>query len=257
MAKTRFLFCAFFLALLIPQLLGAEWRVASRSDHPSSDRAFAAFVVYLSDGSNDTQVTGIRFSASSYEFRVVPNLEGFYSSVKQVVEQRKAVAGVNGGYFRQNSVPVGLLISEGQIIHTLEHAKLLSGVFFVRNGIPELRRIAEFAGTRGIQEAIQCGPFLVEAGRPVSGLNNVREAARSFVFTTAGADWGIGVCRSVTLSQLAQILAVPDLLPHARIIRALNLDGGSSSSFYLKMGQTELSSPAWVTVSNYLTVRSK
>lgn len=253
----HFFFCVFLILVLIPSNVVAEWRIATRRDHPSSDGGIWAFAISLTDGSTAARVTGVQFSASRYEFRVVPNLDGIYSSVREVVERRKAVAGINGGYFKPNSVPVGLLISRGEIIHPLEHAKLLSGVIVVRNGITELRRIAEFAGTRGIQEAIQSGPFLVEASRPLSGLNNTREAARSFVFITANADWGIGICRSVTLGQLAQILVAPDLLPHARITNALNLDGGSSTSFYLKMGQTELSSLGWVTVSDYLTVTTK
>jgi exopolysaccharide biosynthesis protein len=250
-------FFVFLIVLLNPPNLVAEWRITTRRDHPSSDGGIWAFAISLTNGSNDAQVIGVQFSASQYEFRVVPNLDGIYSSVREVVEQRKAVAGVNGGYFKPNFVPVGLRVSRGETSHPLEHSKLLSGALVVRNGSPELRRIAEFAGTRGVQEAIQSGPFLVETSRPVSGLNNTREAARSFVFTTANADWGIGICRSVTLGQLAQILVAPDLLPHARITRALNLDGGSSTSFYLKMGQTELSSPGWVTVSDYLTVTTK
>lgn len=257
MSRTHSLFCAFLIILLIPLNLVAEWRIATRDDHPSPDEGIGAFTANLTDGPKDARVTGVRFSASRYEFRVVPNVRGIYSSVREVVERRKAIAGINGGYFKENSVPVGLLISSGETIHPLEHAKLLSGVFVVRNGTPELHRMAEFAGTRGNQEAIQSGPFLVDTSRPVSGLNNNKEAARSFVFTTSDADWGIGICSSVTLGQLAQILVTPNLLPHARITRALNLDGGSSTSFYLKLDQTEISSPGWVTVSDYLTVMSK
>jgi exopolysaccharide biosynthesis protein len=257
MARTHFLLWAFLIALLAPQDLVAEWRVATRGDQPSAPGGMGAFAVNLVDGSNGARLMGVWFSAHQYEFRLVPNLDGFYSSVRQVVEQRKAVAGINGGYFKQISLPVGLLVSGGKTIHPLERAKLLSGVLAVRNGFPALRRTSEFASTRGVGEAIQCGPFLVELGRPVSGLNNNREAARSFVFATDSAEWGIGICRSVTLRQLAEILVLPGLLPHARITRALNLDGGSSTAFYFKTGQTELSSPGWVAVSNYVTVTSK
>ena len=256
MAKKNFLFWASLIALLAPADLGANWRVETRDDQPSSAE-MGAFAVNFVDGPNNARLMGIWFSPHQYEFRLVPNLDGFYSSVKQVVEQRKGVAGINGGYFKQISHPVGLLLSGGKTIHPLEHARLLSGVLAIRNGLPELRRTSDFAGTRGVREAIQCGPFLVEAAHPVPGLDNNKEAARSFVFATDTAAWGIGICRSATLRQLAEILVVPDLLPHARITRTLNLDGGSSTSFYSKTPQTELSSPNWVTVSNYLTVKSK
>jgi exopolysaccharide biosynthesis protein len=256
MAKKNFLFWTSLMALLAPGNLDAKWQVEGRGDQPSSAE-MGAFAVNLADGSNAARLMGLWFSPHQYEFRLVPNLDGFYSSVKQVVEQRKGVAGINGGYFKQISHPVGLLVSDGKTIHPLEHARLLSGVLAIRNGLPELRRTSDFAGIRGVGEAIQCGPFLVEAARPVPRLNNNREAARSFVFGTDTGAWGIGICSSATLRQLAEILVVPGLLPHVRITRALNLDGGSSTSFYLKTAQTELSSPNWLTVSNYLTVTNK
>ena len=42
-------------------------------------------------------------------------------------------------------------------------------------------------------------------------------------------------CRSATLAETAQILLTPGLLPEGgKIVRALNLDGGSSTGLWVK-----------------------
>jgi uncharacterized protein YigE (DUF2233 family) len=141
-------------------------------------------------------------------------------------------------------------------VHPLERANLLSGIFFVRKQKPALVRAQHFSDTAGISDAIQCGPFLVENGGIVFGLNNRRSAPRTFVFHTRGGNWGFGICRSVTLAELSEILTIADLLPNGPIATALNLDGGSSTGFYLAGGDQSISSPEWTTVGNYLLLSS-
>jgi uncharacterized protein YigE (DUF2233 family) len=96
--------------------------------------------------------------------------------VWDAVDGHGSFAGINGGYFEQNLDPIGLLVSNSRIVHPTQKAKLLSGYFWSGNGQPELTRKTEFAGGKGVQQAIQCGPFLVDGGRTVEGLNNLRVA---------------------------------------------------------------------------------
>ncbi|MDC0275335.1 phosphodiester glycosidase family protein [Verrucomicrobiales bacterium] len=44
------------------------------------------------------------------------------------------------------------------------------------------------------------------------------------------------MCDSLTLAELSEVLAMPDLLPGVKVTRALNLDGGTSSGFYFDTG---------------------
>ena len=162
------------------------------------------------------------------------------------------VAGINGGYFQPDGTPVGLLISDGKTIHPFESAKLLSGVFYVRDGKPGLVRSQGFFRIRMATQAIQCGPFLIEDGKGVRGLNNERVAARTFVLMGNNSLWGFGICRSVTLAEMSQILLAPDLLQHATVVTALNLDGGSSTQFWARSGTSSVSSSGFSVVANYL-----
>jgi uncharacterized protein YigE (DUF2233 family) len=236
--------------LLIPTIATAGWKVTDRqvTDTGSSQ----AFAITATNGASDARIYTVAGPPSELRFRVLSNADRHFSSVQEAVSKFDAFAGVNGGYFQPDLTPVGLLISEGKLIHPLERAKLLSGVFFVRKQKPNLVRVQHFSDTTGVSDAIQCGPFLVEKGSIVAGLSRGRSAPRTFVFPTRSNYWGVGICRSVTLAELAEVLTVTDLLPNGPIVTALNLDGGSSTGFYLARGDQSISSPEWTTVGNYL-----
>jgi hypothetical protein len=244
---------SWLLLYLIPTVALAGWKMTNRQE--SNAGASRVFVLTLRNGSADATIYAIAGRASEFRFRVLSNTDRRFSNVQEAVSKSEALAGVNGGYFQSDLTPVGLLISEGKLVHPLERAKLLSGVFFVRKQKPGLVRVQHFSDA-GVSDAIQCGPFLVESGGVVSGLNNGRSAPRTFVFVTQGANWGIGICRSVTLAELADILTLPDLLPSGPIAAALNLDGGSSTGLYVARRDQSISSPEWTTVGNFLVLSS-
>jgi hypothetical protein len=79
---------------------------------------------------------------------------------------------------------------------------------------------------------LQCGPFLIDRGQPIAGLDDTRSARRTFIVTGGSDRAAIGLCSDVTLAELGKILATPGVAPDLKVQRALNLDGGSSSSFW-------------------------
>jgi exopolysaccharide biosynthesis protein len=246
-------FCA--LLCFLPANLLAEWRILDRQ--PAEPGDGVPFRMKVTDGATTSNLILIFFHPNTFGIHVVNNDEWRYPSVADVARDTDAVAGVNGGYFQADGTPVGLLISDSRTVHKLETAKLLSGVFFVRDGKPGLVRSSHFARIKNVSQAIQCGPFLLEDGRTVTGLNNQRSAPRTFVFTASNSIWGFGICRSVTLAEMGQILAVPDLLGHASVVSALNLDGGSSTQFWARSGGEVTSSSTLAVVANYLLLVHK
>ena len=243
------------LCLLLPASLFAEWRVLERQ--PSEPGDGVPSRVKVTDGSSTANLILIVFHPSAFGLRVVNNDGWRYPSVADAAASTDAVAGVNGGYFQADGTPVGLLISDGRTVHKLETAKLLSGVFFVRDGKPGLVRSSRFARMKNVTQAIQCGPFLLEDGKAVTGLNNARSAPRTFIFTASNSLWGFGICRSVTLAEMGQIMAVPDLLGRASVASALNLDGGSSTQFWARSGDDVIRSSTLAVVANYLLLVHK
>src|SRR5439155_26734524 len=139
------------------------------------------------------------------------------------------IVGINGGYFNTNFVRLGMRIIDGKVTSRLTRGRLMSGVFASDNAI-HIFRVAEFSLRRKANAAIECGPFLVDLAKPVRGLEAVRGARRTFAAIGSGDRVALGFCSDATLAELAKILAVP--LGDFKIQRALNLDGGSSISFW-------------------------
>ena len=245
---------SWLVIFLIPSIAAAEWKVTDRQE--SNAGSGQAFVITIHNGLAEARIHAVIGRSSELQFRVLNNVDRRFTTVQEAVSKSEALAGVNGGYFQADLSPVGLLVSQGKVLHPIVRAKLLSGVFYVRRQKPGLVRVQHFSGIGDVSDAIQCGPFLVEAGRAVPGLNNIRNAPRTFVFLTRGGSWGIGICRSVALAELAEILVIGDLFPNGSTITALNLDGGSSTGFYLARGAESISSPEWTTVGNYLLLHS-
>ena len=149
------------------------------------------------------------------------------------MEENGCLAGTNGAYFHPDFTPVGLEISNGRQIHPLEHGKLISGMVVVNRGRVSLLRVGEFKPAPSIQTALQSGPFLIDQGQPVPGLNAIKRAYRTVVLSDGKGGCALLMAESVTLAEMARILAAPGVIPEMKISRALNLDGGSSSAVWV------------------------
>jgi len=93
-------------------------------------------------------------------------------------------------------------------------------------------RVGEFSQAKKLIAAIQSGPFLVEGNKRIRGLNNSQLARRTFAGIASDNRALLGFCSDVSLSGLAEILATTPIVADAKIRRAMNLDGGSSSAFW-------------------------
>lgn len=176
------------------------------------------------------------FSAKSCRLRLIDNAGGT-NDLAFAASRSNCLAAVNGGYFDPNFAPLGLRIIDGTTTTRLTRARLLSGVL-ASNKKVQIFRVAEFSAHQKIDAAVECGPFLVDLGRPVRGLNATRGARRTFAAMASGDRAVLGFCSNATLAELGRILTTP--LGDLKIQRALNLDGGSSSGFWFKRenGQT-------------------
>jgi uncharacterized protein YigE (DUF2233 family) len=205
--------------------------------------------------SNDAQTADlsiVSFSPKTHTFAVMDNPAGAFDAGSAAVK-RGALAAVNGGYFHPDRAPLGLLVRQGVEIHPLEKAKLLSGLVVVTGDRITLRRTSEFKASPAIREALQAGPFLVDGGKPVGGLENTRSAARTVVFMDSTGRFGFLTCKSLTLAETAELLATPSLVGGGKISRALNLDGGSSTALWVR-SEPVFYEREWKSVRNYLAI---
>ena len=247
----------FLLALFLAATVRAEWTVTSSQTErgPAAGVEHRRIILTESEINQRATLDLALFSPKSATLRVIDNPTG-ENDLATVMPRENCLAGVNGGYFDPANKPVGLLISGGKVIAPLRKARLLSGVMLVSNGQLQLLRTAEYSSKRKPTEALQCGPFLVDRGQPVPGLNDTRAARRTFVFTAADRA-AIGFCSGVTLAQVAKILVAPELAPGLKVQRALNLDGGSSSAFWFAREGDPFSISEQKTVRNFVALGPK
>ena len=196
------------------------------------------------------------FSAKSCTLRVVDNPEG--EKLGSVMTHENCLCAVNGGYFDADFKPIGLRIVNGQTIAPLRRARLITGVLLASSRGIQIVRAREFSPRQKITAAIQCGPFLVDASRPVRGLNDSALARRTFAATVSNDRALLGVCSDVSLADLANILATTAIIGESKIQRAINLDGGSSSAFwFVRENGSVFSIPEQKPVRDFVAVVSK
>src|SRR6266487_626963 len=223
--------CAVFF-LVLAATAQADWTILSSASEPGRSGVVHKHVV-LENGPRSKRITVdlAIFSTKSCTLRVLQNKDGA-DSLADVMRHEKCLAGVNGGYFDEKFAPIGLRMANGQMIAPLQRARLITGVLVASSRGVQIVRSREFSRRLGVTAAIQCGPFLVDRGQPVSGLNDSHLARRTFAATTSSSRALVGVCSGVSLAELAKILATTSLAEDLRIERVLNLDGGSSSGFW-------------------------
>lgn len=247
---------AALVGLLLTVSARGAWNVTSSENEEGASGVQHRRVVLTNKESGDEATLHLAlFPTKSAVVRVVDNPAG--DDLASVMRRGRAIAGVNGGYFDPQNAPVGLLISDGKLIAPFRKARLLSGVLVATKGRVELLRAGEYSSRKSATTALQCGPFLVDGGTAVPGLNDTKSARRTFVLTSGPDRAGIGFCSTVTLAQLGEILATPRLIPDLKIQRALNLDGGSSSAFWFAGADGVFSIAEQKTVRNFVVIAPK
>jgi exopolysaccharide biosynthesis protein len=194
------------------------------------------------------------FAAKSCTLRIIQNQDGA-NNLAEAMTGEKCLAGVNGGYFDADFAPIGLRIVDGQMVAPLQRARLITGALMASARGVQIVRVREFSRKQKVNAALQCGPFLVDLGKHVRGLDDSHLARRTWAATGTNDRALLGVCSEISLAELANILATTALAEDFKIQRALNLDGGSSSAFWFaRENGTAYSTPEQKTVRDFVGV---
>jgi hypothetical protein len=218
----------------LPVPAPSDWHLdAPAEGQPLSGNA-TAMTLGVSRGGHSVDLQLILFDDRDCDLRVIDQPEDWSGGGKITECMRKAgaVAGVNGGFFTPEFKPMGLMIADGEKIGAWQTGPLLTGAVVV-DARPQLLWNAEMR-TREARHLLQAGPRLVDAARPVTGLERVKHTTRTFIATDGAHRWLLGLAHGVSLGELGEILATPGLVPGFQVHRALNLDGGRSSALYYR-----------------------
>ena len=197
------------------------------------------------------------FSTKSCTLRAIDQANAPRRELAYVMRRGNCLAGVNGGYFDSDYAPIGLLLVDGKTIAPLQRARLITGVLIASSRGVQIMRTREFPRQQKFNAAVQCGPFLVDLGRPVRGLEETHQARRTFAAVAKPDRAALGFCSEISLAELADILASAQLADDFKISRALNLDGGSSSGFWFAREDDAFSVPEQKTVRDFIAIVPK
>lgn len=225
---------ALFLLGLAASVAQAGWQITNSQRAPSPNESVASWTTALKEtetGGRATLHLAV-FDTKAATLRVIDQPIAPRRGLAEMMAGTEALAGVNGGYFDPEDAPIGLLVSAGRVLSPLRKAKLLSGVLFATKNRVDIVRATRFSMNEKVKSALQCGPFLVERAAPVPGLNESRPARRTFAAVDGHGHAALGVSSPVSLAQLGKILALAHLGGSMKFVRALNLDGGSSTAFW-------------------------
>ncbi len=164
----------------------------------------------------------------------------------QMVIGTKAVAAMNASFFDVDGKAMGLTIDNSQEKSSLRRTSW--GVFQIIDGTPSIIHTRNYRKNGRRSLAIQTGPRLVIAGKTPS-FQQQRPARRSAICITPQKEvvWAVAYEIPITLASFAQALK-----PHCR--DALNLDGGSSTQFYLKTEKLTKKLPGREPIPNALAI---
>jgi uncharacterized protein YigE (DUF2233 family) len=252
-AKTALLFLA------VAVTAHADWTIRSAHLEPGLAGVVHRQIILENSATNQSATIDVAlFSTKSCTLRVIDQPASPRSDLAQAMRQKGWLAGVNGGYFDPDYAPIGLLISDGKMIAPLRRAKLITGLLAASPRKVQILRLREFSQQEEFSAAVQSGPFLVDLGRTVRGLETTRTARRTFAAVGSVNRAALGFCSNVSLSELAKILATTRLAEDFRIERAINLDGGSSSAFWVaRENGSAFSIPEQKTVRDFVGVAPK
>ena len=163
--------------------------------------------------------------------------------LKDIAKRYDALAAINGGGFEDEGgvgnggTPVGLVISEGKLMHTGKDRNYNITVGFDQNNIMVISKMsANDAKKKGIRDAMTFGPRLIVNGEPAnvkgqsSGLNPrtaIGQRADGAVLMLV-IDGRQASSLGATYSDLIKVML------EYGAINAINLDGGSSSLIYYR-----------------------
>jgi hypothetical protein len=241
-------------SVILAQIASADWQVVS-ADRESSPVAGVEHRHFVLQNSSESATIHLAFfPANSATLRLIDN-PGGSENLADVMRRGNFIAGVNGGYFDPHFKPLGLRVIDDTTRSPLIRAHLLTGVLCASSRGIEIVRLSEFSQKKKCAAAIESGPFLIDRGVPVGGLDRSRRARRTFVAVTRTGAATLGVSDELSLAELASALAA---LPDFKVWRALNLDGGSSSAFWFqRSGGEAFSIPEEKNVRDFVGIAAK
>ncbi len=208
----------------------------------------------------------ISIDPSRFEFKIIENGEKA-ETIKEIHTRTAATLTLNGSYFDENFKPLGLLISEGKVLHDYSRSELMDGILAVGKANRPALVTGPAPDPAKYPFAIQSGPILIDskgqisiakdsgkvASRTVAAIGREEKTGETKIYFIFIKQTIFNSENTITLYRLAHLLKENAELQKLGIEGAINLDGGTSTGFMLMDDYF----PEFEKVQHVITVKAK
>lgn len=146
-------------------------------------------------------------------------------AVKDLVAENNCKAGINGGFYDENNLPLGWLFWGGNLVQKPRNSDLFNGS--VWQDMKGKINIGYADVPKDVTWGFQTGPRLIEQGKKVSlNLESDKAARRSVLGVSTEGKVSLVSVPDIYLGELA------DKIASLNFWEAINLDGGRASAFW-------------------------
>lgn len=175
------------------------------------------------------------FNVDTTKIALIPNFEKPLTA-REVQKEYGCTKLANGGFYTKENTPLGLFMNDNGILSSFLKSSLLSGVLSIN--YLETPRITREQPKDILRIGIQSGPLIKENATYLKIVSNEEEARRTIAFVTGENKLYFAIIydpdssfMGPVLSDLPVILQTFEEKSGLIIADAINLDGGSTSSF--------------------------
>lgn len=173
------------------------------------------------------------------------------TSVKAAAEKSGSLITINANFFDESFKPLGLIIHKQRILNPFRPISWW-GIFSITQDRAAISHSSEFNPNALPEMAIQAGPRLIENGKRISTLK-ANDSAKTALCIQDPTHLVFLVSRDpISVDHLVDVFQKT-----LRCTAALNLDGGSSTQLYAKVGTFALDLPSYALVPAMLGVFRK
>ncbi|KKP70032.1 hypothetical protein A2X44_02345 [candidate division CPR3 bacterium GWF2_35_18] len=186
------------------------------------------------------RLTLIKFNPQNFNFKLLLNFDQSFA-ISDISEENSCTIAVNGIFYDKNFQPLGLIVSNGEIINSPHTGELGSGVFYVSS--QNKAGIVSFSDyiVEDDKIAFQSGPIILKPDGASEILSTSKGIdARSIIAIDELNNVYLGVVYPKTdknlvgasLYELAQVFQNSEEKLGVKMKSVLNLDGGSSTGLF-------------------------
>ena len=110
------------ILILFPGSLSAGWEIKTRKETHAGPARWTFAEIEVGNEDNRVSLQLVYLPPESAQWCVVPNLSNDFDGAASAAKSQSGIAGINGGYFESDLSPIGLLVSKGKRIHSMQKA---------------------------------------------------------------------------------------------------------------------------------------